>query len=52
MENLPIDFARASIIKRRVFGTLPKLDTSFWKRLVVNRVDRAVKSIRNNNFNI
>lgn len=42
MENLPINFARASIIKRTVFGALPKLDIKFWKRLLVNRVDRAV----------
>lgn len=44
MENLPINSARTSIIKGRVFGTLPKLDTKVWKRLLMDRVDRAVKS--------
>lgn len=47
MENPPINFVRASIIKRKVFGMLPKLDTKFWKGLLVNR---AVKSIFSNDF--
>lgn len=50
MENLLITFVRASLIKRRMFGTLPKLDTKFWKRLLVNRVHRAVKFIHSNYF--
>lgn len=48
MENLPINFVKASIIKGRGFGTLPKLDIRFWKRLPVNRMNRAIKSICSN----
>lgn len=43
--NLPTNFVRASIIQRRAFGTLPKFDLEFWKRLLV---ERAVKSIHSN----
>jgi len=50
MENLPINLVRANIIKRRVFDTLPNLDIKFWKRLLVNKVDRAVKCICSNYF--